>query len=252
MSVRVLIVDDERPARSKLRSHFARAALAEVVGEAADGEAAVRAIEALAPDVVFLDVRMPGLDGFEVIDAVGSERMPVVVFVTAYDRYALDAFEVEAVDYLLKPYDEQRFQRAWRRACESFDRGGGAARLTRLLEGLPRHGRFLERLVARDGERITLVPVTRVRRLSADGNYIELDTDDGRARVRGTLNRLESRLDPARFARIHRSTLVNLDRVRELTPWSHGDYVVVLDAGSRSRLSRRYRHRLLGDPEESR
>jgi len=252
MSVRVLIVDDERPARSKLRSHLARAALAEVVGEAADGEAAVRAIEALAPDVVFLDVRMPGLDGFEVIDAVGSERMPVVVFVTAYDRYALAAFEVEAVDYLLKPYDDERFQRAWRRACESFDRGGGAARLARLLEGLPRQGRFLERLVVRDGERITLVPVTRVRRLSADGNYVALDTDDGPARVSDTLSRLESRLDPARFARIHRSTLVNLDRVRELTPWSHGDYVVVLDNGSRSRLSRRYRRRLLGDPEESR
>jgi two-component system LytT family response regulator len=252
MSVRVLIVDDERPARSKLRGHLARADPAEVVGEAADGEAAVRAIEALAPDVVFLDVRMPGLDGFEVIDAVGSERMPVVVFVTAYDRYALDAFEVEAVDYLLKPYDEERFQRAWRRARESLDRGGGAARLARLLAGLPRQGRFLERLVVRNGERITLVPVTRIRRLSADGNYVTLDTENGKARVRDTLSRLESRLDPARFARIHRSTLVNLDRVRELTPWSHGDYVVVLDDGSRSRLSRRYRHRLLGDPEETR
>jgi two-component system, LytTR family, response regulator len=242
MSVRVLIVDDEAPARRKLRNHLRKIDQAEVAGEAASGPEAVEQIRRLAPDLVFLDVQMPGMTGFEVIEKIGVDAMPSVVFVTAYDQFALDAFDVQAVDYLLKPYDHKRFERAWQRARNQSDTRDPASLEALLAQG---SGKFLRRIVVREDERLFFLPVREVTRFSASGNYVEVHTPSGHHLVRGTLAKLEQCLDPERFARIHRSEIVNIDWIRELRPWFHGDYVVVLKNGEELRLSRRYHDRLL-------
>jgi two-component system LytT family response regulator len=219
-----------------------------VVGEAASGPEAVEAIRSLKPDLVFLDVQMPGMTGLEVIEAVGTEQMPAVVFVTAYDEFAVEAFEVQAVDYLLKPFDAARFQKALAHATERVrQRAGGAAEsleplLARLL-GEQR--RFLERLLVRDGERMFFVRVAEILRLTAEGNYVRVHTAAGRHLVRETLAGLEARLDPERFARVHRSEIVNVEAIKEIRPLFHGDHSVLLKNGDEVRLSRRFQDRLL-------
>jgi len=248
MSVRVLVVDDEAPARRKVRAHLADAAGVEVAGEAASGPEAVEAIRGLRPDLVFLDVQMPGMNGFEVIEAVGAEAMPAVVFVTAYDEFAVEAFEVQAVDYLMKPFHAERFRQALARALERISRREAphesmARLLALLLNKAPRES---QRLLVRDGERISFVPLREVVRLSAEGNYVQVHTARGqRHLLRQTLASLEARLDPERFARIHRSEIVNMDFVTEVQPAFHGDYTVRLKNGEEVSLSRRYQDRLL-------
>jgi two-component system LytT family response regulator len=246
VSIKILIVDDEAPARRKVRQHLARAAEVDVVGEAADGLAAVAAIRSLAPDLVFLDIQMPGMSGFEVIEEIGCERMPAVVFVTAYDEFALEAFAVEAVDYLLKPFGEARFQRALERSRKLIaTRAGSAEQLARLLASVRPGQRHLQRVVVKKADRLFFVPVGDVIRFSAEGNYVLVHTAAGSHLIRDTLSRLETRLDPERFARIHRSEIVSIDRIKEILPWFHGDHVVVLQNGERRRLSRRFQDRLL-------
>jgi two-component system LytT family response regulator len=250
MSARVLIVDDEAPARRKVRAHLGDAAGVDVVGEAASGPEAVEAIRTLRPDLVFLDVQMPGMSGFEVIEAVGAEAMPAVVFVTAYDEFAVEAFEVQAVDYLMKPFHADRFRRALARAMDRLARREEPrASLAPLLEALlKKRPRDAQRLLVRDGDRILFVPLREVVRLSAEGNYVQVHTARGqRHLLRETLARLEARLDPERFARIHRSEIVNVDFVAEVQPAFHGDYTVRLKTGDEVRLSRRYQDRLLRD-----
>ncbi len=248
MSVRVLIADDEAPARRTLRSHLATEAGVEVVGEAGSGPEAVEAIRARRPDLVFLDIQMPGMNGFEVLEAVGAEAMPVVVFVTAYDEFALEAFEVAAVDYLLKPFTADRLRKALARAIEATSRREvGRESLERLLRELLGHGsRTPERLLVREGERMLFVPVRTIVRLSAEGNYVRVRTASGSHELRETLASLESRLDGDRFVRVHRSEIVNLDHVAEIERLFHGDLTVVLTNGDRVRVSRRYADRLLG------
>lgn len=248
--LKILVVDDEAPARSRLKRLLARDPRAGAVSEAEDGPAAVAAIDAGGIDLVLLDIQMPGMTGFEVIEAVGTDAMPSVVFVTAYDEHALDAFEVQALDYLLKPVSAARLGEALDRAQEKR-RGGDRLqeKLVALLEGLGEREEPLRRLVVPEKNRLTVVPVDRIRFLRAAGNYVEVH-GPGKPRLwRGTLTSLEGRLDPHRFVRIHRSTIVNLDAVQALEPWSHGDYEVVLDDGERLRLSRRYRDRLLPDDD---
>jgi two-component system LytT family response regulator len=255
--LRVLIVDDEGPARRKVRRLLEAEADVEIAGEAADGAAAVAAIRERTPDVVFLDIQMPELDGFDVIAAVGAERMPYVVFVTAYDEHALRAFEVSAVDYLLKPVDPERFRQAVARARErvAAARAGGAggagerdlaARVERLLEAL-RPGapaappRFLERLLVDAGPKAILLPLDHVDWIEAARNYVTLHAGAERYTLRGTLGALHERLDPSRFLRLNRSQIVRLDAVKELHPWFHGEYLVVLHDGTRLTWSRRFR-----------
>jgi len=250
MSIRVLIADDEAPARRKLRAHLAGRPGVEVAGEAADGLQAVEAIRELHPDLVFLDIQMPGLSGFEVIESVGVDQMPTVVFVTAYDEFAVEAFEVQAVDYLLKPYSKERFERALDRALrEVGHREDGREAVKSLLDRVLSGRRPLRRLVVRSGERLLLIPLQEVLHLSSDGNYVKVHTPSGVHLLRETLASLEARLDPERFARTHRSEIVNLDAVKEIQPYFHGDLVVVLKNGERVRLSRRYRDRVLGSAE---
>ncbi|HEX7118234.1 MAG TPA: LytTR family DNA-binding domain-containing protein [Longimicrobiales bacterium] len=248
--IRVLIVDDEPPARAKVRRFLAADPEIEVVGEAGSGVEAVEAVAALAPDLVFLDVQMPGLDGFGVLDALGAGAVPDVVFVTAYDEYAVRAFEVHAVDYLLKPVGPDRFQRALGRAkARVRARRDGAddgldRRLREVLEQVRARPAYLERLLVPDGARSVLLDVDRIDWIEAERNYVRLHVGAASHLLRGTLAALEARLDPARFIRIHRSHIVNADRVREIHPWSHGDQLVVLRDGTELTLSRRYRDRL--------
>ena len=241
--MRVLIVDDERPARAKLRRLLEAEADVEIVGEAATGAAAVDAIAAADPDVVFLDVQMPVMDGFGVIEAVGLERMPHVVFATAYDAHAVRAFEMQALDYLLKPFAPDRFRAVLNRVRAEVARGRAAVPRQRLgavaaAADQPR----LARVLVPDGDRAYLLPVARIDLIEAAGNHVQLHAD-GRAFVlRGTLAEFAARLGDD-FLQISRSAVVRLDAVRELQPWSHGDYRVMMRDGRLLMWSRRYRAR---------
>ena len=241
----VLVVDDEAPARRRLAALLADVPAVVIVGEAADGVEAVARIEALAPDLVLLDIRMPGLGGFDVIEALGA-AMPPVVFVTAYDAHALRAFEVHALDYLLKPVEPARLHAAVERA--RLLRGAPRARRTAVAsaaaELAAREVRPLHRLLASDASGVmALVAVDEVVLARAQRNYVALRTGRGEFRLRGTIAALEERLDRTRFLRVNRSDIVRLDAIASLAPWSHGDYRLVLPDGSALLWSRRYRAR---------
>jgi two-component system LytT family response regulator len=246
--IRTVIVDDEPLAREKLSGFLSRHSALELVGEAGDGLEAVRTIDTLKPELVLLDIQMPELDGFEVLAAVELEPLPYVIFVTAYDHYAVKAFEQGALDYLLKPVAPDRFDLAIERARHQLGSGRAqdlADRLDRALEQTGSRPR-LERFLVKEGDRSRLVPLQEIEWIEAAGNYLKLHGRDGVHLVRGTLKLVESRLDPAHFARIHRTVIVNLDRIRYLEPWSHGDQLVVLESGARLTLSRRFRDRMPG------
>ncbi len=246
--VRVLIVDDEPPARAKVRRFLAADPEVDVVGEAGSGPEAVDAIQRMRPDLVFLDIQMPGADGFGVLGALDGEAMPHVVFVTAYDEYALRAFEVHAVDYLLKPFDTDRFRTALARAKERV-RARPAAddleqRIRRALADVRTPPAYLDRVLVRTGDRAVFLRTDEIDWLEAEENYVRVHAGRESHLVRGTLAGLEERLDPAKFVRVHRSHVVNLGSIRELHPWSHGDWMIVLRDGRELMLSRRYRDRL--------
>jgi two-component system LytT family response regulator len=253
MTLSILIVDDEAPARRKLRRLLEAEPGVAIAGEAADGEAAVDAIRELAPDVVLLDIQMPKKSGFEVIEEIGVEAMPVVVFVTAFDEHALRAFEVEAVDYLLKPFAAPRLRRALDRARTRAE--AAPAQLARQLDGLLARVRgkepaFLARLlVEASPNREVLLPVEEIDVFRARGNQVELITAGRTYRCRGPLARLEERLDPESFLRVNRSEIVRLGAVAEMQPWFRGDYRVVLASGEVLSWSRRHRARRRADFE---
>ena len=246
--LRVLIVDDERPARQKIRRFLSADADIETIFEAPDGLKAMQIIRDESPDLVFLDVQMPGLDGFGVAEALDPETAPHIVFVTAFDQHALRAFDVHAVDYVVKPFDEARFGKALARAKSahaSRTARADQARVRRLLGAMqPRSPTPLERLVVEAGDRMVLLPVERIDRIEALRNYVRVHSGAEVFRLRATIARLEERLDSRQFVRVNRSEIVNVKRIEELRPWSHGDRMVVLTGGSRLRLSRRYRNRL--------
>jgi two-component system LytT family response regulator len=244
---RVLIVDDEPLARERLRTLLADEAGIEVVGEASDGRAAVDAIQTLSPDLVFLDVQLPGSTGFDVIESVGAGRMPFVIFVTAYDRYAPRAFDVHALDYLLKPFDRDRFRQSLARVRQQLEHrtaGDLERRLIALVQDLkPAHAR-VDRFVVKSGGRVFFVRNDEIDWIEAAGNYVKLHVGSDSHLFRETMNAVEARLDPDQFFRIHRSHIVNIERIRELQPWFNGEYVVFLKNGTRLTLSRGYRERL--------
>jgi two-component system LytT family response regulator len=243
--LRALIVDDEPLARERVRRLLEADGGVDIVGECRDGFAAVERIDALAPDLVFLDVMMPGKDGFAVLEELRGPP-PAVIFLTAYDRYALRAFEACALDYLLKPFDEDRFARALARARRALAERGPPAALPLAAAAGP-----LRRLVVKEHGRIFLVRTADVAYVAAEGNYARVRAGGRDHLVRAPLASLEAQLDAAVFVRIHRSTLVNLERVRQLEPLFHGQYAVILEDGTRLTLSRRYRahlERALGRP----
>jgi two-component system, LytTR family, response regulator len=253
--IRTLIVDDEPLARDAVRVRLERERDIEIVGEAGDGPAAVSAIERLLPDLVILDVQMPGLDGFEVLEQVGGVCLPAIVFVTAYDRFALRAFEVHAIDYLLKPFTAERLQQALAHVRRDVERGtaeGTRAKVAELLDERAQRGggagggaEHVHRLTVKDGERFVLLRVGEIDWIEAAANYLRIHAAGRVYTLRGTMAAVTERLDPRQFARIHRSTIVNIDRVREIRPEWHGDYDVVLQNGKVLRLSRSYRSALL-------
>jgi two-component system, LytTR family, response regulator len=244
--IRVLVADDQPMARERLVSLLAAEPGVELAGVAASGPEAVDVIRHKAPDLVFLDLQMPGMDGFGVIEAIGVERMPATVFVTAYDEYAVRAFEVQALDYLLKPFGRQRFQSALERARRYLERerqGELAGRLSELLQSR-RPGDNGERLLVKSGGRVSFVDVDSIDWVEAEGNYVRLHCGDQVHLMRETMNGLIDRIGAKRFFRIHRSRIVNVKKVKELLIAGGGDYQVVLFDGTRLGLSRLYRDAL--------
>ncbi|MFP2910270.1 LytR/AlgR family response regulator transcription factor [Pyxidicoccus sp. 3LFB2] len=244
----VLVVDDEAPARAKVKRLLADDARFLLAGEASDGTEALARVSALRPDLLVLDVQMPGLTGFEVLEALGPEDCPAVIFSTAYDAFALRAFDAHAVDYLLKPYDAERFGKALDKAHALLIGGQPeTGRLQSLLEDLSRAtpARPLERLVVKVGEAWVPLRLDTVWRLSSEDKYVRLYTDGGEHLVRQSLRALEEKLDPARFVRVHRGDIVHLDAVAKLEPWTHGDGILVLKNGTTVVLSRTWREAFL-------
>lgn len=245
--LRALIVDDEPLAREGIRLHIEQQKDFEIVGECGDGDEALAAIREQAPDVVFLDIQMPGRDGFGVLDALAGTTLPLIVFVTAYDQFALQAFEAHALDYLLKPFDDERFRKAIDRVRTQLrgqKRRDLDSRIAQLLADIRDRPRYFERLVVRSGGRILILRVDDIDWIEAAANYVKLHVGPRVYLLRETMNRLEEKLDPARFIRIHRSTIVRVDRIRELEPLFQGDYLVILHDGSRLTSSRSYRDKL--------
>ncbi|HEY4303967.1 MAG TPA: LytTR family DNA-binding domain-containing protein [Gemmatimonadaceae bacterium] len=232
--MRALIVDDEAPARAKVRRLLEAAGDVEILGEATTGREAVAAIKRSRPDIVFLDIQMPGLDGFAVLDAIeaSGDALPHIVFVTADDRLAIRAFEHGAIDYLLKPFTPDRFARVLDRAR---DRRSSRTAPTRPTSA------FLKRLLVIDDGRALFIPVDRIDRIEAERNYVVITAGAEVCRLRATLSAVAARLDPSQFLRINRSTLVRLDAVASMTEWSHGDYKVLMSDGTELIWSRRFR-----------
>jgi len=250
VNLRALVVDDEALARQRIRHLLRRSTDIEVVGECADGLEAVKAIEELSPELVFLDIQMPELDGFGVVEAVGADRMPPTLFITAYDQHALKAFEVHALDYLLKPFSPERFHQALERArrwCQRNTPGNGPGTgpdLEALMASLRQDRPWVDRLLVRQGDRHILVRTSALQWIEAEDNYVRLHVEGTSYLQRQTMTGLLMRLDPAQFRRIHRSAIVNLDCIQEFQPWTGGDHLVIMRDGTRLTLSRTYREQV--------
>ncbi len=270
MPIRVLVVDDEPIARRRVRRLLRLEPDVDQVDEVGSGGEAIAAIKKERPDLVLLDVQMPDVDGFGVVDALGADQMPPTIFVTAYNEYAVRAFDVNAIDYLLKPYDPDRFRAAFQRARSHLERVSSAEqgrKIRALLEevlgedrttaaladrpagapgatqAMPRT-RFLDRLMVKHDGRVFFVKVSDVDWFEASGNYVRVHTGKVSHLIRETMHHVESQLDPSMFVRIHRAVIVNIDRIKELQPWFAGDYVVILRDGRQLKLSRTYREHL--------
>ncbi len=238
MKYKTLIVDDEPLARERIRTLAARDPEIQIVGECAGGRAAIAAVEKYAPELMFLDVQMPEVDGFAVLEAIGPEKAPEVIFVTAHDQYALKAFEIHALDYLLKPFDRARFESALARAKRQLA-AGASSRVADLIRSTrPR------RFVLKSAGRITFLKVEEIDWIEAEGNYVRLHCGAQSHLMRETMSGMEARLDPDQFLRIHRSQIVNIDAIKELKPLFRGEYTVSLHSGRELTLTRSYRDRL--------
>jgi two-component system LytT family response regulator len=244
MTLRAIIVDDEALARRRIRRLLQDEPDVDIIADCADGQTALTEIAAGRPDLVLLDVQMPELDGFEVVQRLRRPAMPEVIFVTAFDHYAIRAFDVHAIDYLLKPVTRERFRMALERARERIGRRTHDAGLVAFIEELRNRARCLARVAVRSRGRILLVPVEAIDWVEAADNYVTLHAGGRQYILRETLVSLERQLDPGRFARIHRSTLVQIDRIAELHPATHGDVVLRLRDGTELTLSRTWRERL--------
>lgn len=259
--ITVMLVDDEPLAIRGLKLRLDAFPEIEVIGECANGREAVKDIKAKSPDLVFLDIQMPGLDGFGVVRALIGAPAPLIVFVTAYDKYAIDAFEANALDYLVKPVDEERLKDAIHRAREAIKTRAAASRESRLVELLASLGeedrdqikeliqdpnwtskeRYSERLSFKDGTKVVMLNADDIDWIDAAGDYMCIHAAGKTHIIRETMKTLQQRLDPARFQRIHRSAIVNVKKVKELHPHSNGEYFVILENGSELKLSRSYK-----------
>ena len=245
--IRTVIVDDEDLARERIQSLLEQQPDIEIVGLCSDGTSAIETIDREHPDLVFLDVQMPGMDGFEVVENLDPEHMPAIVFVTAYDGHALRAFEINALDFLLKPFDQARFEKALERARSQVNRDRSSlidARLVSLLEGLHEERKYPERLIVKSGGRVFFVRTEDIDWVEASGNYVKIHAKGEAHLIRESMKNMETKLDAKIFVRIHRSAIVNIDRIKELEPWFHGEYVVIMRDGTRLTASRVFSERL--------
>ena len=245
MNIRATIVDDEPWARSRIVTLLAREPAIAIVRECATVEQAIDSIANDAPDVVFLDVQLRDQTGFEVIQTIGVENMPLTVFATAYDQYTLQAFESQALDYLLKPFDEKRFEQSLARVRKRLEAPASEhPALERLMAQVQPERRYLQRLAVNHRDRVVFVRAKEVDWLEAAGNYVSVHVGNVSYLLRETLNALESRLDPQHFMRLHRSAIVNVDRIQQLSPWVRGEQAAVLTNGTQLTVGRTYRARL--------
>ena len=250
--IRVLVVDDEPLARRGIRQQLQSAPDIEIVGEAGNGQQAIAAIEKQKPDLVFLDVQMPIFDGFQVIEKIGVSNLPEIVFVTAFDEHAIRAFEINALDYLLKPIDPERFEKCLERVRERMKNSKDEKfdeKLSSLLQCLKRvesntEKNFLERVVIKDAGRIFFVGADEIIWISSEGNYVKLHTKSKAYLLRETMDGLENKLNPRDFLRLRRSTIVRIEQIKELHPLFNGEFAVILKDGTKLASSRRYRQNL--------
>ncbi len=259
--IRVILVDDEPLALRGLKLRLQAFPEVEIIGECANGREAVKEIKAQSPDLVFLDIQMPGLDGFGVVRAMIGGPAPLFIFVTAYDKYAIDAFEANALDYIVKPVEEERLKDALHRAREALKSKAAASRESKLVEMLAslsdddrdrikelindpewtEKQRYTERLSFKDGSKVVMLDSHEIEWIDAAGDYMCIHASGKTHIIRETMKALQTRLDPVRFQRIHRSAIVNIDRVKELHPHSNGEYFIILDNGAELKLSRSYK-----------
>ena len=253
-NIRALIVDDEALARKFIRRMLKDDREIEVVGEASNGKEAVAMIGKHHPDVVFLDVQMPEMNGFEVLESIQADHLPEIIFTKAYEQYSIRAFELHALDYLLKPFDQARFKDAIKHAKERFRserQQDGRLQIGALLESIRNKPEYLDRVVIKSGGRITFLNTREINWIEADDKYVHLHTDKTNPMVRQTLSAMETQLDPKKFRRIHRSAIVNVERIKELQPLFNGEHSIVLENGTRLTLSRNYKDKMfefLGKP----
>jgi two-component system LytT family response regulator len=246
MSIAILVVDDEPIARQAIVRLLRDEPDVELLGECGDGVAALAAIRDQSPDLVFLDIQMPGMSGLDVVASIGHERMPATVFVTAFEQYAVRAFEANAVDYLVKPFSRERFAGTLRRARARLAAGEGvdgtsAALILQALDALRQRDDYLTRLPVRSDEHIRFIDVDDIVWIKASGNSVQIHRADGVHEMRETMNALAARLDPRHFARVHRSAIINVRRIQAIHPWFNGHHVVTMDTGQKLRMSR-YQH----------
>ena len=250
MKLNILVVDDERPSRNKTIRFIKKHRPDAVIAEAQDGIEAIEKIKFLKPDLIFLDIQMPGMNGFDVIQHMGMINIPPIVFITAFDEYAVQAFEVQAVDYLLKPFDFKRFQIAFNKALDSsYQKEKIKETINLLLEHKDKKQDHLTRILVKKDERITIVNTDEIHFIKSQGKYAEIHTQDHCHLIRRSLQSLQDQLDSKIFFRIHRSSIVNINFIKELQVWFHGDYNVILKDGTELRLSRRYSQEILSQME---
>ena len=246
-TIRALIVDDEPLARRRIKRMLAHDPDVAIVGDCSNGKEAIAAIKSESPDLIFLDVQMPEVDGFDVLAAAQTSGRPLVIFVTAYDQYAVEAFRLEAMDYLVKPFDRRRFEGALQRAKSRLASGREIdlnQQTLALLAELKAQSNHVERLVIKAGGRAFFLKTDEIDWIEAEGKYVRLHVGKESYLLREAMGSMESQLDPKKFPRIHRSTIVNIERVRELQPWFHNEYRVILKDGTELMLSRSCRKRL--------
>jgi two-component system LytT family response regulator len=246
-AIRVLIVDDEVLARERVRDLLSRHTDIHIIGECANGDEAATVLQHISADIMFLDVQMPEADGFEAIEAIPPARLPYIIFISAFDHYAVRAFELNALDYLLKPFDRERFEKTLTRARTAINSRKDESlgdRLISVLETVKTNPSHLERLIVKNNGHVCFVKAEEIDWIEAEGNYVRLHTARESHLLRETISALENCLDPKKFLRVHRSTIINIDRVKEMQSWFHGEYRIIMQSGAELMLSRNYRDRL--------
>ena len=246
--LKILVVDDEPAARKKIVAFLQNEEERYLIEEAKNGLEAAEMIDAFKPELIFLDIQMPGMTGFELIKSVGAENMPAIVFTTAYDQYAIDAFEVNAVDYLLKPFDNTRFQKSFLRALEEIKlKKNPVKMIENLLVGLDAEKKSIDKFLVKKGQKYFFVPVEKVFSITAEDKYVQVSTENESYLIRETISSLEEKLPADAFKKIHRSTIININYVKEIQPWSHGDFIVIMMNSKKLNASRKYRSSIFGE-----